>query len=122
MDKPKYKVYLSGPISNGDMLSSPERWANVMEAMRVGVGLMNDGFWVHIPHLSQFYDFVGGRKYEDMLQDDRIMVEFCDCLLRLPGISNGADREVEWAQKAGKEIFYSRQQLLSSRETFHNGK
>ena len=122
MDKPKYKVYLSGPISNGDMLSSPERWANVMEAMRVGVGLMNDGFWVHIPHLSQFYDFVGGRKYEDMLQDDRIMVEFCDCLFRLPGTSAGAARESQWAHAAGKDVAHSIPTLFRKRKAFFNGK
>lgn len=118
----KYKVYLSGPISQGDTLPCPARWANVMEAMRIGVGLMEAGFWVHIPHLSLFYDFVGGRKYEDMLQDDQVMVAFCDCLYRLPGVSEGADREVQWAVDSGRDVAHSLTTLYGKREAFLNGK
>jgi hypothetical protein len=31
----------------------------------------------------------------------------CDCVLRLPGESKGADAEVKFAQEIGKPVYYS---------------
>jgi hypothetical protein len=35
----------------------------------------------------------------------------CDAVLRLPGASSGADREVEYAQKLGIPVFYSIEEI-----------
>jgi hypothetical protein len=38
----------------------------------------------------------------------------CDCLLRLPGESKGADNEVFWAKKLGMPVYYSIQEAIDN--------
>jgi hypothetical protein len=47
------------------------------------------------------------------MQIDKIHVYKSDCILRLGGKSDGADREVEWATEWGKPIFYSVEELVA---------
>lgn len=113
----KYRLYLSGPISNGDTLSHAKQRANVVHALGVARELQEEGIWVHVPHLTFLFNVYGcPRAYKDMLEDDRPMVEYCDGLLRLPGESAGADLEVKWASEADKSVFYS----IDTLKSFHN--
>ena len=50
--------------------------------------------------------------YETWMKLDFIWVESCDALLRLPGESPGADREVKHAITLGIPVFYSMDELL----------
>ena len=104
----KYKLYLSGPISDGGTFPKARQWYSVVRALGIARELMDEGVWVHVPHLTFLFDVAGcPRAYHDMLQDDKPMIEFCHGLLRLPGVSFGANREVEWAREMEKSIFTS---------------
>jgi len=65
------------------------------------------GFAPFVPHLCFFWDLMGsGWSYEDWMAYDKAMLLKCDALLRLPGESHGADREVAWAQEAGISTYH----------------
>lgn len=48
------------------------------------------------------------------LEYDLIWLRLCDCVLRLDGESDGADREVEEAKKLGIPVYYSLSELIKN--------
>lgn len=112
-----YKLYLSGPISNGGTLSQGQQWCNAIQAMAIATDLSKGGIWVHVPHLTVLFDLMGGRSWEEWLGHDYPLVGLCDGILRLPGESKGANLEVKWAREAGKDIFYN----VDAVKEFHDG-
>ena len=46
------------------------------------------------------------------MAEDSQYVAWCDALIRLPGKSPGADREVEWAEELNKPVFHTWADLL----------
>jgi hypothetical protein len=102
-------VYVAGPISVGDVE------ANVRRAVSVGLELFRAGYAPFIPHLSHFADplaLCGTEAYEGWLDLDRSFISVCDALLRLPGYSAGADREVAFAKSYWVPVYYSVDHLL----------
>lgn len=87
-------VYVAGPYS-----SDPERC--VRAAIDAGHALMDAGLLAVVPHLSHY---ARPRPYEDWLALDLALVERCDALVRLPGASPGADREVSRALACGLPV------------------
>ncbi len=94
----KYKyVYVAGPITQGDTL------LNIRNGIKAGTALVRCGYVPYIP----FNDFIQYMldpevlDYETILKQDLAWIERCDALLRLPGESPGADREVAHAIKHG---------------------
>jgi hypothetical protein len=85
------KVYVAGPYTKGDPA------LNVRSAIQVGNTLAKSGFAVFVPHLTHFWHFLCPNDYEFWLTQDLAWLEVCDCLLRIPGESSGADREVQFA-------------------------
>jgi hypothetical protein len=51
-----------------------------------------------VPHLTHFWHLVSPHEYEFWLKLDLEFLTVCDCLVRLPGESSGADREVARAE------------------------
>jgi hypothetical protein len=99
------KVYIASPYTKGDAA------VNVRVQLDAGHELMNHGFAPCIPLMSHFQHMVNPRPYEDWMKNDLVWVEACDCLVRLPGESPGADREVAHAMKLGKSVFYSLEEV-----------
>ena len=93
-------VYVAGPIS-----SDPRGHAR--EALRVGTELLNAGLAPFVPHLSVWWDEFYPQAYERWLAYDFAWLSRCDALLRLPGASPGADREVAFARERGIPVFGS---------------
>jgi hypothetical protein len=52
------------------------------------------------------------------LDYDKHWLESCDCVLRLPGDSKGADQEMQWAIEMDKPVYLDIESLLKER----NGK
>jgi hypothetical protein len=94
------RVYVSGPL-NG----SGEREANVVRALRAADALVRMGFAPYVPHLCAYWDRVTPREEAEWLNLDLCWVEACHALLRLPGHSPGADREVGHALMLGIPVF-----------------
>jgi hypothetical protein len=100
------QVYIASPYTTGDVMY------NVRFQIDAYNELLKLGFFpispLH-PHLQQI---VHPLTYETWMQIDKTHVFKSDCLLRLGGKSDGADREVIWATEWKKPIFYSIEELI----------
>ena len=95
------KVYIASPYTKGDVA------VNVKAQLDAADELMNEGFAPFAPLYSHFQHMAHPRPYEDWMKIDFEWVTVCDCLLRLPGESSGADREVELAESLNIPVYYS---------------
>lgn len=98
-------VYIAGPMSQGDMK------ANVENAIAVADQVMNLGFAYYLPHLSFYVHSLFPQQYERWMWLDFHWLRKCDVLLRLPGQSSGADREVKEAKRLRIPVVYSIEEL-----------
>lgn len=107
-------IYVAGPITHNFI-------GGLIDACDIGMTLVEMG---HVPYLPQTLMLmvlrhgttdleVGSPLYEMWLKFDFLVIDRCDALFRLPGLSIGADREVEYAKGQGKLIFDSVADVLS---------
>lgn len=95
------RVYVAGPITKGDYL------ANVRLAIDAAQQLREVGLFPYIPHSTALWHLVYHRGYEDRMDQDFVWLEQCHALLRIPGDSSGADREVVHAGTKNIMVFYT---------------
>lgn len=95
LPKTKGIVYVAGPYTKGDVA------VNVRNAIEAANRLADDGWTPFVPHLTHFWHLVCPRPYEFWCELDNHFLQFCDLILRLPGESAGADREVKLAAQMG---------------------
>ena len=95
------KVYIASPYTKGDIA------VNVKTQMDNADMLIDFGFAPFVPLYSHFQHMAHPRPYEDWTKLDNEWVRVCDCVLRLPGESCGADKEVELAKSLNIPVFYS---------------
>lgn len=91
-------VYIAGPYTGGDVA------VNVRRAMDAGDAVEAAGYVAHVPHLSHFRHLHYARPYEHWMRLDLAWLAKCDVLVRLPGESPGADREVVEANRLGVSV------------------
>jgi hypothetical protein len=101
-------VYVAGPLTGGDMLD------NVRNAVEAGDRLVKSGFAPLVPHLCVLAHWICPRPYESWMAQDLAWVGNADAVLRLPGESSGADREVAHARKNGIPVFDSVEALVNA--------
>lgn len=109
------RIYVAGPISDGDPV------ANCQRAIQVGFELMDLGYAPFVPHYSYFVDMAsthGAGRYEQWIAVDLAYIQVCHALLRLPGRSKGADREVTFAHQHGIPVYYAIPDLRSEIEPY----
>jgi hypothetical protein len=92
-------VYVAAPYSKGDVEE------NVRVAITAAHTLMDAGYAPYCPHLSHYMHLQRPRDYEDWMALDFVWLTACNALVRLPGESSGADREVEFAKGYGIPVF-----------------
>jgi hypothetical protein len=92
-------VYVAGPYSTGDQV------INTRNAVQMALALLGVGLVPICPHLSMLAHLISPQPYEFWMAWDFAMLERCDALLRLPGESSGADREVARAHDLHLPIF-----------------
>lgn len=95
------RVYVAGPYTKGDVA------LNVREAVRVSDELLKLGYAPYCPHLTHFWHMLFPHKYQVWLDLDNEWVACCDVLLRIPGESSGADKEVALAESLDIPVFFS---------------
>ena len=95
--------YLAGPLTHEN--EDNKFMDNVRNALKAYVTVIKMGYLPYCPHLSAFADIVGDINYEDWMELDFGWLEKCDAVIRLPGDSPGADREVERAKKLGIPVY-----------------
>lgn len=100
-------VYIAGPYT------IPEPIENTRKAIQIGYILFNKGLCIpFVPHVSLIQGLVtGNNNWEYWLKFDLEVIEHMDALLRLPGKSKGADKEVKHAKKLGIPVFYNIEDL-----------
>src|ERR671925_231917 len=99
-------VYIASPYTKGDVA------VNVRNSFLVADELLAHGFCPFPPLYSHFWHFLSPKPYETWLELDKMWVKACDCLLRMPGESSGADGEVEFAEANGIPVFYTVEALI----------
>lgn len=98
-------VYVAGPYTHNDPVE------NTRNAIDVGDELMEQGFIPYVPHLSLFWHLIHLHDVDCWYAFDCEWLRKCDALVRLPGMSKGADAEVVLAEELGIPVFYSLDQL-----------
>lgn len=98
MDK---HIYIAGPLTKGDSLKQAKA------AIAVADQVMELGCVPFVPHLCYFWDELYPHEYEFWMGFDLAWLHKCDGLLRIPGESMGADREVDLAHRLGIPVFDS---------------
>lgn len=99
-------VYIASPYSNGDTCE------NVRRACLAGDRLLAAGITPLIPHLFHLYHLISPKPYETWMELGMNYLSMCDALLRLPGESKGADREVAQAKEWGILVYYDIDTLI----------
>jgi hypothetical protein len=99
MKKPK--VYIASPYRLGDKQFNVERQIAVFDI------LLTAGFVPFAPLLNHFVDIQFPHTEDEWLEYDFEWQDCCDCVLRLDGMSAGADAEVARHNANGKPVFYS---------------
>lgn len=94
-------IYVASPYTIGDT------FGNVIESIAAGSKLISKGFCPVLPLLSHFHDIQYPEDYETWMKIDIEKLSRCDALLRLPGESSGADREVKFAEENGIPVYYN---------------
>ena len=111
MSSIKY-IYVAGP-----MTGSGNPYGNVHDGIVAGQTLLSVGFIPYVPHLTALWGIVyPSNTWEQWLRLDEEWLRKCDALLRLPGESKGADREVKFCEEHGIPVRHSIDQLIELRE------
>lgn len=105
---PMKYVYVAGPMSKGDLL------AHVRDAIAAGDQIIAAGGIPFLPQICVLWEIASPKSYETWLRMDLAWIERMDCLVRLPGESSGADREVEHARSLGKPVFFGIEAYLAA--------
>lgn len=99
------KVYVAGPYTKGDTIN------NIQAALTVAEHLSFMGYVPFVPHLTGFWHFIYPHEYEFWMAYDAQWLFACDAVIRIPGDSAGADKEVEMAEIANIPVFYTVEEL-----------
>jgi len=86
------RVYIASPYTVGDTQ------ANVAKHLECADKLMTLGYSPYAPLLCHFQHMLLPRPYEDWFGHVINWIQYCDAMIRLPGESSGADKEVEIAR------------------------
>lgn len=93
-------LYVAGPYTN------PDPVLNTHRAIRVATWLRENTRWVPVlPHVTLVWHLVTPRPIEFWYDLDIEHMLRCDAVLRLPGASTGADREVAVAREHELPVF-----------------
>jgi hypothetical protein len=99
------RVYIASPFTIGNMFD------NVCRSIDVASLLMDKGFYPFMPLLGYYVDLKHPKSYEYWCEYDNVWLLQCSAVLRLPGLSKGADAEVELARQHNIPVFKSMEDL-----------
>lgn len=99
------RIYLASPYTTGDVA------VNVKVQLDAYNELLELGYAPFAPCMAHFNHMAHPQSYETWMKIDLEWLSVCDALLRLPGLSPGADREIKYAEEHKIPVFYSFQAL-----------
>ena len=93
-------VYVAGPYTRPDPVENTHR------VIELASELVNEGLITPlVPHLTLLWHLVSPRPLDFWYEYDIATLARCDAVFRMEGESEGADREVKFAQEAGLPVF-----------------
>lgn len=101
------RIYIAGPYTN------PDPCVNTNRAIGYSMRIVRLGLIPFIPHLTHFWHTMSPQPYEFWLAYDMEWLRVCHAVLRFPGASSGADKEVAEAQRLGIPVFDSIESLAA---------
>jgi len=104
-------VYISCPMRLGNWTK------NVRTAARVQCDLMRKGYSVINPIGSWLTDIVEPLDFETWINNDYGLIDVSDAIIRIPGESEGADLECDYAIRQDKELFWDLRELYGELPT-----
>jgi len=102
------RIYVAGPYTR------PDPAANTNRAIEVGNRLWDAGYAPFIPHLTHLWHLVTPKPYEEWLELDIEWLRACDALLRFPGESSGADKEIVFARQNNIPVYFTEAKLFAA--------
>ena len=93
-------IYVAGPYTSPDPVENTHRAARVAMAIYEHT----DHLVPFLPHLSLLWHAICPRPPQFWYDIDLDQMAHCDAIVRLPGASTGADREMEVAAELGLEV------------------
>lgn len=105
MNKSKLKVYIACPYTIGNVDQ------NVKRSIECTSHLIDNGHLPFNPLLAHFVHMQYPKDYKTWTDLDMEWMKICDVLLKLPGESKGADKEMELARKLNIPIVHSIDEL-----------
>lgn len=108
---PRWLIYIAGPLG-----AEPDWQANTDRAIEAAdtLSTLSENILCYVPHaMGVRWQQTRPRSYGWWMLHARAMVARSDALLRLPGLSPGADREVLWAATLGVPVFRELEPLLA---------
>ncbi len=94
-------IYIASPYTLGDQA------LNVRRQIEAADKLLELGHIPLIPCLSHLWHLISPKPYDEWLRIGIAWLSHCDAVLRLDGLSIGADLEVAGARKLRKPVYYS---------------
>lgn len=104
-------IYVAGPYTHDDPAVVA---GHVAVACSAGLSLCRAGLSAFVPHYFHHVQAEAGFSYEEWMAIDLRMLKHCHALLRLPGASPGADREVEAAKVLGLPVYFGIEACLAA--------
>lgn len=101
-------IYIASPYTVGDQA------LNVRRQIEVADELLKRGHIAYCPCLNHFWHIISPKSWETWLKIDLEILSRCDAILRLDGISSGADIEVKEGLRLGMPIYYSLEDISNS--------
>jgi len=99
-------VYVAAPYTRPDPVLNTHQLIGEVDA------IVDEGVVTPIaPHLTLLWHLVKPRPLDFWYAYDLATLARCDAVLRLPGESTGADREVEFAKSRSIPVFYDKPSL-----------
>lgn len=95
-------IYVAGPYTKPDPVENTHRMIRIADA------LLDVGVVPVVPHLTMLWHLLCPRPYEQWLAYDLHVMARCDVVLRVPGLSSGADGEVQEASRSGQPVIHPR--------------
>lgn len=105
MNKEMKVIYIASPYTIGDVAD------NVAVQIEAAHKIMDAGHCPVVPLLSHYLHIHRRRPYQDWLAIDLALIRRMDVILRLPGKSSGADREVQVAKQLGIPVAFGWSEL-----------
>ena len=108
----RHYVYVSGNLTTDKKFLQ-----NIGNALDAATALLKLGYAVYVPHLNYFWEAQAASSiqwdndYRVWITMDYAWIDKCDAILRLPGASNGGDKEVAYAGRNNIPVFYSIEDL-----------